>query len=323
LNVLITSAGRRVSLVKYFIAEVRGRLGRDARVFTTDLTPETSPACHASDRAFAVGRFNDPSYVSNLLELCLHHKVKLVVPTLDTELLLLAESRLAFQAEGIEIVISDVSLIRECRNKRLTTELFRKNKCEVPPFIDIERPTFPMFIKPISGSSSQELSVIRDRGMLSEYLMNTDRFMHMQYLSPDEFAEFTVDMYFDRNQILRTAVPRMRLAVRGGEMSKGVTRKGKVLDYVLNRFSELSGARGCITLQLFCSNDEEQFYGIEINPRFGGGHPLSYLAGANFVGSLIDEYLLHKEVRTTNDWEADLLLLRYDEEMTVRGFGTA
>ena len=32
--------------------------------------------------------------------------------------------------------------------------------------------------------------------------------------------------------------------------------------------------------------------GIEINPRFGGGYPMSHAAGADYPGMLIKEYLL-------------------------------
>ena len=56
---------------------------------------------------------------------------------------------------------------------------------------------------------------------------------------------------------------------------------------------------------------------IEINPRFGGGFPLSYVAGANYPKYLIEEYLLGKEIPVNNNWEDHLLMLRYDEAVFV------
>ncbi|MDH3246402.1 MAG: hypothetical protein OEM26_17405, partial [Saprospiraceae bacterium] len=59
---------------------------------------------------------------------------------------------------------------------------------------------------------------------------------------------------------------------------------------------------------------------IEINPRFGGGFPLSYLAGANFPRWILKEYLLDGEIPYYDDWEDKLLMLRYDQEMIVHDF---
>lgn len=61
--------------------------------------------------------------------------------------------------------------------------------------------------------------------------------------------------------------------------------------------------------------------GIEVNPRFGGGYPLSYLAGANFPKWIMEEYLLNKEITDNfNSWESNLLMLRYDNEILVHDF---
>ena len=62
----------------------------------------------------------------------------------------------------------------------------------------------------------------------------------------------------------------------------------------------------------------QSIYGIEINPRFGGGYPLSYLAGANFPQWLIQEYLTtDDEIPFFNDWEQNLMMLRYDDKVLV------
>ncbi len=59
---------------------------------------------------------------------------------------------------------------------------------------------------------------------------------------------------------------------------------------------------------------------MEINPRFGGGFPLSYLAGANFPKWLIIEYMLKQKVEYFDNWEENLLMLRYDDEILVRDY---
>jgi len=76
-----------------------------------------------------------------------------------------------------------------------------------------------------------------------------------------------------------------------------------------------------LTCQFFMHKTTYKIVGIEINPRFGGGFPLTYHAGANYVKWIIDEYLLDKEIQEDfESWESDLLLLRYDDEILVHDY---
>jgi carbamoyl-phosphate synthase large subunit len=147
-------------------------------------------------------------------------------------------------------------------------------------------------------------------------MLNDEKLMFMEYMD-SSYSEFTVDVYFDRYGQLRCLVPRQRIEVRDGEVSKGITRKGYVYDYLINRLSQIRGACGCLTVQLFAKTEPMRYAALEINPRFGGGFPLSYAAGANFPGWLIDEYLLGKEIPFFDQWESNLLMLRYDAKIMV------
>ena len=78
---------------------------------------------------------------------------------------------------------------------------------------------------------------------------------------------------------------------------------------------------GCLTAQFFLNSDNNDIRAIEINPRFGGGFPLSYLAGANYPKWIIEEYGKNQEIHDSfNCWEKDLLMIRYDDEILVHGY---
>lgn len=318
MNILICSAGRRVSLVHCFQESLSRRSLLDSKVLTVDLSPSLSPACLLSDGHIDIGRFADPTYPQQLLDVCLKNDVMLVVPTIDTELMLLAQHRKHFEQNGVTLVVSDESLVQICRDKRLCNRFFESRDVAVPKSLSLEEPRFPFFIKPYNGSSSQDIFVVKNAAMLSESMRDTSRFMHMEYLDPSCHTEYTVDMYYSKEGVLSCLVPRVRLATRSGEVSKGITRRGKTMDFLRERFANIEGARGCITLQLFHNDDQDKFYGIEINPRFGGGYPLSYKAGADFPGWLIDEYVFGKSISYFDRWEDGLLMLRYDQELFVR-----
>ena len=94
-NILITSAGKRVALTRYF-KETLNRFFPDAKVFTTDMNPEMASAGYVSDGCFKVPRVTDKDYPALLLEICEKNDVGMVIATIDTELLLLADLKEKF-----------------------------------------------------------------------------------------------------------------------------------------------------------------------------------------------------------------------------------
>ena len=121
-NILITSAGKRVTLVRLFQAELQ-KLIPDAKVFTTDMVPAMAPAGHVSDGCFAVPRVTASDYMQKLQEICEQNKIGLIVPTIDTELLLLAQHKDEFLRMGVSILVSSTDFVQACRDKRLTADL--------------------------------------------------------------------------------------------------------------------------------------------------------------------------------------------------------
>ena len=316
-NVLVLAAGRRVELVEAFQKDLAVRLP-DARVFAADLVPMLSSACHAADEAFITPRVTDPGYPDALLSLCREQNVGLVIPTIDTELQLLADHRERFVSHGIHLVVSDPELVGVCRDKRLTAALFESIGVDTPTIYPANAIQFPAFAKPYDGSRSVGAAPLLTPEALTPAMQADEKLMFMELVG-DDHAEFTIDAYYDREGELACLVPRERLEVRTGEVSKGVTRRGAVYDYLLPRLARIRGARGCLTVQLFFNEERRRFAGIEINPRFGGGYPLAHAAGANYPAWLIDEYLLDSSVPFFDGWEENLLMLRYDAKILVRG----
>ena len=319
-NILITSAGRRVSLVNFFKEELKNIVGKEGKVFTVDIKPELSSACRISDKAFKVVRPTDSGYIEQILHICKTNQIGLVIPTIDTELLALAQFKKDFEKEGIHIICSDMDFIKICRDKRKMNVFFLECGFKLPRYIDRHQPTFPLFIKPVNGSSSQNIFLVKEESMLSDFHVNNMDLLFMEYLPPERYEEYTVDLYYNREGLLKCVVPRVRIAVRGGETNKGITSKNKLIDVVKSKLGSITGAVGCLTLQVFLDKEGEEVYGIEINPRFGGGYPLSYLAGANYPAWIIKEYIRGEKIDWFDGWEDNLLLLRYDQEMIVHDF---
>ena len=318
-NILITSAGKRVALTKIFI-EVMQRKQIDGKVYTTELNPSLSPAAHISDGCFQVPRVTDSEYINILYRICRDNSIALVIPTIDTELLVLSENKAKFEAIGTTIAVSDLSFIKSCRDKRQTMSLFDKLNIPYPAVRDKHNPIFPMFAKPYDGSLSTNLHIILKSEDLTSDILNDTKLIFMDYIDKSIFKEYTVDMYYGRDNYVKSIVPRERIEVRAGEINKGITRKNWIVEYLRERMEHISGVIGCICLQLFANDETKQVYAIEINPRFGGGYPLTYHSGANYPEWLIDEYILGNNITYCNDWDNNTLMLRYDAEVIIKDY---
>lgn len=315
-NLLITSAGRRVSLVQEF-KKTALDFSEDIKVFTTDMEPRLAPACHVSDASFKVNPVTENSFIDQIIEICKKNDIGILIPTIDTCLPYLAENRQRFEEIGTHVILSNPDFVGTCCDKRETFKFFNANGITTPKLIDISHPEFPMFAKPYDGSGSKNIYTIMSENDLSMTIKNNPKLMFMEYVDVSEFREFTVDMYFGRDNHAKCIVPRERIEVRGGEVSKAITRKNCLIDYLKRHLGYLPGVRGCICVQLFCRERDNNIVGSEINPRFGGGYPLSYHAGANFPEMIMKEYIQGQTLEYKDDWLDNLMMLRYDAEVIV------
>ena len=127
INVLITSAGRRVSLVKNF--------QKHSKVFCCDMNPVLSSACQVSDGYFKVPRVTDESYLDELMKICKENNIKIVIPTIDTELSILAKVKEKFLKEDIFLAVSSLEICDTFYLKTTTEKFFIKAGVNTPKII--------------------------------------------------------------------------------------------------------------------------------------------------------------------------------------------
>lgn len=315
-NILITSAGKRVALTRYF-KETLCRFYPDAKVFTTDMNPEMAPAGYVSDGCFKVPRVTSPEYPEILLNICKENEVGMVIATIDTELLLLASLKESFQELGISVIVSDRYFVEVCRDKRNTGSFFERHGIRVPREIDKYHPTFPLFAKPYDGSLSTNLHYIKSVDELTQEILDDPKLLFMEYIDKKVYQEFTVDMYYGKDNRVKCIVPRERIEIRAGEINKGRTVKNEILTFLKEKLGYVKGCVGCICVQLFFHPETKDMVGIEINPRFGGGYPLSFMAGGNYPELLIREYFRGEAICYSDNWKDGMLMLRYDDAIYV------
>jgi carbamoyl-phosphate synthase large subunit len=316
MNILLTSVGRRVVLLKQFRQSMR-RSNISGKLVATDLKT-TAPASFLADASELVPRIDDPFYIDSLLNICNRYKIDILVPTIDTELLLLSQHRQKFTDIGVELLVSSVATNDICFDKNKTSKFFLDSGVKTPKIYQVEEVEdrhFPLIIKPATGSSSVGVHRIVNRHEL-EFFSNYVKDAIVQELIVGE--EYTIDVLLDFSGKAVSIVPRLRMETRAGEISKGRTTKNPALIAAAKQVAEsLPGAVGCVTIQCFLQANGDILF-IEINPRFGGGFPLSYQAGADFPTWLLQLFNGERPHIEIDDWEDNLVMLRYDDAIFVK-----
>ena len=310
INVLVLSAGRRVELIQCFKKAAR-ELGISGSVVAVDCSP-TAPALYFADKYRIVPRIDSGDYVRALIDICNEEKISLVVPTIDTELLLLAEKRGKIEEEtDARVLVSDLSVVNICRNKLNTQSYMEEHGFKVPHLYTAQELRndnirYPLFVKPIDGSSSIDTYKVNNKRELDAILTLVRNPMVQDYMDGDEY---TIDVFLDFDGKIITMVPRLRMATRSGEIAKGrIVKDTEIMEDVRRLMEELKPI-GHITVQ--CRKTYRGIEYIEINPRFGGGAPMSIMAGADSCKNLYR--LLKGEALTYNeDYRENVTFLRFD-----------
>lgn len=318
-NILFTSIGRRVSLVQHFRKMLSG-LGLEGKLIGADMLL-SAPTMHVVDKKYRVCRVTGEDYIPHLLDICEKEDIDLLIPLIDTELLILAENKERFKEVGTTALISDPDVIRITMDKYNTHEFLTENGFDAPEVINLDEALnrddieYPLLMKPARGSAGIGATKIERKEDLKFFKDKITNPILEEYL---DGYEHTLDILVDFDGKVRCVVPRKRLEVRAGEVSKGMTVKDKGIIMAGKRVVEaLKVALGPITVQGFLTGDGS-FKLTEINPRFGGGHPLAIAAGADYPRWIIEMMLGRDPEIMLDGWEDGLVMLRYDEAVFVR-----
>lgn len=314
-NILILSAGRRVELVQSFQKAAK-RLNIKSNVVAGDCS-ETAPAIYFADRKAILPRINEDNYVDEIINVCKREGIRLVIPTIDTDLLLLSEERERIESEsGAVVLISSTEVISICRDKINTQKFLEENGFKIPKMyseeeLDSGELEFPLFIKPKSGSSSINTFKLNNIEELATYRSLIKEPIVQDFM---EGKEFTVDVFLDFDGNLSTVVPRLRMATRSGEISKGKIVKDREIIEDIKRLVEVLKPIGHITVQLMKTNKGIEY--IEINPRFGGGAPMSIQSGADSCENLY-RLLMGENLEYNENYRDNIMFFRFDNSICV------
>ena len=267
----------------------------------------------------------DEKYVEVVYNICKKNAIDLIVPLIDPELSLLAKYKEYFLSIGTKILAPDQEVCELSYNKYEASKIMEINYILHPRtflpqhFEKVDEIDGELVIlKPIKGSSSSNVFKIQ-KTKINDFIeiMHFDpkNFIIQEYINFD--FEVTVDVFADSFFQVVEMCQRKRLKVRGGEVERALTIKDKKLEELVEIITKILKLTGVFNVQFFYKNGD--YYFSEVNPRFGGGYPLSYHAGANFIEHIAN-FLSQKHLNYfgTTRYQENMYMLRYDNAIYTK-----
>jgi carbamoyl-phosphate synthase large subunit len=305
MNILLTCAGRRNYLVKYF----KRALGDRGQALACD-SSASAPALAEADQRFIVPSMEDEDYFDVLLSICRTQQVRLLLSVNDLELGRLAEKAAQFREVGTIPVIASPQVVATCMDKWNTFCFLRETNIAAPPtylsLVDARQAVargiiqFPLVIKPRWGSGSIGVEVVdndRELALAHEWgqiRLRRTILAQMSRVDPENSLviqerllgqEYGLDVVNDLQGRYVATLAKRKLTMRAGETDRAVT----VIEPRLERLGQALGQRLGHIGSLDCdvlATDKGCFV-LDLNPRFGGGYPFAHLAGADVPAALI------------------------------------
>jgi len=316
LHVLITSVGRRAPLVKVF-CQAQGALG--GRVVTVNRNKYCA-GLYVSDGYYIVPSIEDPGYLDVIEDICRKESIRLLLPTIDLDILLFARVRARFESLGITVLVSSTEVIDLCRDKYACCKAMQKLGVDVPETLCVDDRAnppcdFPFIIKERYGRGGMGFAVIHDFDEWKVYVRKVKEPVVQALL---QGTEFTLDVLSDLDGRVISVVPRSRLVIRAGVSDQGQTLDRSDLVEAGAHIAKGLNLIGPSNIQGFIASDGTVRF-TEINPRFSGAVPLTIAAGANFPEWILRMVAGEEVPSMLGKYKRDLFMVRYEESMFHEG----
>ena len=313
MNILVLSCGTRNKIIQYFKRELNGA----GKVIATDMSPN-APALYEADVHYIVPRMTAPGYLDMIYDICRKEQV------IDPELSLLALHEEEFHALGVTVIGSFYDLCERTLDKwQMFCWLKEHGYACAESYIDREafygdvragKINYPVFVKPIRGSASIAISKVQDQETVDLLFEHADDLMIQEYLKGQEIG---ADCYIDMiSGELISVFTKKKLVMRAGETDKSISFKDTELFALIERFVKEAGFRGQIDIDIF--ECEGKYYISEVNPRFGGGYPHAYEAGANHMKYIVNNLQGKVNEPQIGEYESGVIMMKYSEIMIRR-----
>lgn len=320
MNILILSVGTRNKIVQYFKNEIK----ENGKIIATDMS-ELAPAIYEADKFYIVPSINDPLYIDKIVDICKKERIDALFTLIDPEISLIAKNKERFLDIGVIPLISDYEQVELAFDKfKMFTYLNENNFKTAKSYIDKNlfyqdldegKINFPVFVKPVKGSASINISKVNSKKEIDVLFDLYDNLIIQEFLNGQEIG---ADVYIDPiSKKVVSIFTKEKIKMRAGETDKARSFKDKELFELISRLIEKIGYQYMIDMDIFKIGND--YYISEINPRFGGGYPHAYESGVKFTKFVINSINNMENQNHIGEYEENIYMMKYNEIMIKRG----
>lgn len=319
-NILFCSVGRRARLLMDFRESMKGC----GQLIATDLSP-VAPALFFADKTYLVPRITEAGYFDRILEICRESSVKAITTLIDPEIEILARHREELLEMGIlplcpaewtaHLCFDKYEMFRHLRSKGVRTVLTYNSIESFKVGLERGEVSFPVFMKPISGSGSVGIGRCDTMDEVMEK-WNDGKFTYIiQELMTG--GDCDADVYVDCVSHEPVAIfSKRKIESRIGGASKTISYKDpKLFEFVEQVCSALE-LNGPCDMDFFMK--EGEYYLSEINPRFGGAYLHAYGAGVDFIKLILNNMNGIENQSIIGQYDEDIIMMMYDDVVIKR-----
>jgi carbamoyl-phosphate synthase large subunit len=271
---------------------------------------------HYCDTAYLVpGIHEEENYMDAILKICKDEKIDLLFSFYDYDSFVLSKYLDRIKAVGTFPVISSHEINELCFDKLKTFTFLKSHGFNTPWTLaaneikNVDAPSYPAMVKPRFGFGSDTLNIARNKEELIFFL----QYYHDKEMIIQEFLEgpeYSFDILNDFDGNVITAVVKKKIKMRAGETDQGYTIKEvRLLEEAMKLGSAL-GHIGPLDVDLFLK--EGCPYILELNPRFGGGYPITHFSGLDFTKLLTELFnkTLGSDYSKYRDYQEGVITLK-------------
>lgn len=319
MNILFCSVGRRCELLKDF----KKTLGDNSKIVATDMS-STAPALYFADKSYIVPANTNENYMNIIYEICRKENINVITTLIDPEIELLSKHRKDFNELNVQVLAPDENSSKLCFDKFLMHNYLKSNGINtVLTFSDLKsfdvalrknEISFPVFVKPRTGSGSVGARKIETYEMLKSVFEAEENLIIQEYMG--DALDLDADVYVDTlTNDLISVFSKKKLSTKIGGANKTISFKDDKLFEFIKDIVKIFRFYGAVDMDFFFKNG--QYYLSEINPRFGGAYLHAYGAGVDFVRFIENNSKGKYNKPQIGDYEEDIIMIMYDSVVVL------
>ncbi len=253
-------------------------------------------------------------YFKAMLEIAKQNNVDAIVPSSETESLVLSKNRDYFDKIGTKLICPDYDIIKLSSDKSLFCDVLRENGLPFPEIYSVKTikefktaaqklgyPKKAIIMKPKFGIGSRGVRILDEQKNRKDILFNEKPENNVytimaeieKILKDDNFPELVVSEYLPKgieysvdlltkDGEMLICIPKLRMQKIVGLSLFGIVERNEEVENLCRQMSKIFKFNYNINIQ-FKYSEDDKIVPFEINPRIAATISLAAAAGANLL----------------------------------------